>query len=183
MLRVGIIKNMGGIVKPGYRTKYKKEYNSWNHIFTRLSMNDNITIDNDFLDFEKFVEWYNKNKYSVDNELVHMYTLDGNYNKESIVFIPKKLLNCIQNHKIPVKGYYSFFKGTYTTKIYDCLNGNVKAYRGNKEKCIDLYTYYKIKNSNILLEYYKEKIPMDTYLKVKKIINSDDYVIIKDKIS
>lgn len=179
MLQSSTIRNMGGIIKKGYRTKYKKEYSSWNHMFNRVHKNKDIIIDEKFLDFEYFIKWVNSNMYTLENEKVNMYTIDGNYTEESIIFIPKKLLNCIQNHETPVKGY-SLTKGRYNTKIYDCISKTSKSiYTSSKQECISIYKYYKVENSNKLLEYYKSKIPEIYYTKVKKIINDDNYVIIK----
>lgn len=179
MLEAKIIQNMGGIIKKGYRTKYKKEYSSWNHIFKRLQKNKNIKIKKEFFDFEYFINWFNSKIYTIDNEAINMYTLDGNYGEESIVFIPRRLLNCIQNHGVPVKGY-TLTKGRYNTKVYDCVSRTNKSYYTNcKEDCIEIYRQSKIENSIKLLEYYKNKIPNEYYSKVKKLINNDNYVTIK----
>lgn len=179
MLQMNIIKDIGGIIKPGYKSKYCKEYNRWDHIFYRLYLNNNIIIDNDFYDFENFIKWYNETKYDIDNESIHMYTINGHYTKDSIIFIPKKILNTIQNHDKAVKGY-SKYKNTYSTRIYDCLNNTHRNYIGTVEDCINVYKYYKVENSNKLVDHYKDKLPSIVYDKLKKLINSDDYVKIKN---
>ena len=135
-------------------------------------------VDEEWLCFQNFAEWYYENYYELENEVVHLdkdILHKGNkiYSHENCIFVPKSINNLFtkrQNYRgnLPIgvclkdKGY-----------IAQCSNGRKQIKLGTyptPEEAFQVYKTYKEQIIKDTIDLYEGIIPEPQYSRLKKII-------------
>ena len=135
-------------------------------------------VEDYWLNFQNFAEWYYENYYELENEVVHLdkdILHKGNkiYSHENCIFVPKGINNLFtkrQNYRgnLPIgvclkdKGY-----------IAQCSNGRKQIKLGTyptPEEAFQVYKTYKEQIIKDTIDLYEGIIPEPQYSRLKKII-------------
>ena len=157
----------GGIEKTSYRT--------WVGILDRvfdgkLKSYDNVCISKEWLSYENFEIWYNKNMYNIENEkmCIDKDILSNEnkiYSEDTCIIIPERINNILIN-------FYNKESGiTYRNRVekyeVSCrdFDGKKKylGYYEDKDEAISIYRRFKINTIIEVLNSYKDKLPKNVY--------------------
>jgi hypothetical protein len=151
------------MLKRCYSEKYHDKYPTYK----------DCTVCDEWLNFQKFSEWYDQNYYEIDEEKMELdkdILMKGNkiYSPETCVFVPKKVnylfIKCdARRGNLPIGVYQHSETKKY---VANCSNGkktiNLGCYITPKEAFI-VYKFYKEKVIKQMAEEYKGKIPNNLY--------------------
>lgn len=138
----------------------------------------NCEVCEEWHDFQAFAEWYEKNYYEIEGEIMHLdkdILHKGNkiYSKETCIFVPEKInILFVKNNKnrgdCPI-GISLFKNGKYRVRCNlinpetgKSKNEHLGVY-STQEKAFEIYKYYKEKNIKQVADYYKSQIPVKLY--------------------
>ena len=176
-----------GKYKASENGKITKCYNVWHHMLERC-YDDKLKekeptykgciVEDYWLNFQNFAEWYYENYYELENEVVHLdkdILHKGNkiYSHENCIFVPQginKLFTKRQNYRgdLPI-GVCLRDKG-YMAK---CSNGGKPINLGTyptPEEAFQVYKTYKEQVIKDTIDLYEGIIPEPQYSRLKKII-------------
>lgn len=178
--------------------KHTKEYLVWHSMISRcynpnyhgVKSYEDVEVCDDWRYFQKFADWFNKNYYTIDNEVIVLekdyktfaYGLEKNYSCDNCMFVPQALNKTITfRHNVtcdlPVgvkylkygKKHYSFDQGferqqdkNYIYKTFD-----------TKEEAYESYLKSVYKRLEHYIDKYDGKIPNDNIKAIRDFIKND----------
>lgn len=175
--------NMGYLGEGDANSKFNS-YIYWTSML-RICYDENKgSVCDEWLNFQKFNEWFNKNNYSVENDRLELSTFLTNghneryYSPETSFLMPSKLLRCLKYKRkkssdLPVGVSKIFNSNKYSVVISKTIFGKSKSkYLGSFDSIEEAsLTYKNAKESfirNELSEAYKNIIPNSLYEALKK---------------
>ena len=157
------------MLKRCYDTKYKEKH---------LTYID-CEVDEKWLCYQNFAEWYYKNYYEVDGERIALdkdILHKGNkiYSPENCVFVPHNINLLFTKHdkargKYPIGVYYNKRDKKFRAQcsVYDFEENKTKRKHlglyDTKEQAFEVYKEFKEKNIKEVADYYKGRIPDKLY--------------------
>lgn len=168
--------------------KLTKCYKTWNHMLQRCfdekcqikrPTYKGCTVCDEWLNFQVFAEWYYKNYYEIEGEIMHLdkdILVKGNkiYSAENCIFIPERI-NTLFTKCDKARGKYPIGVSHYKQHNKYSSNCHVYNFKENKSKQIHLgyyntpeeafKVYKQFKESYIkqIADLYKDKIPKKLY--------------------
>lgn len=168
--------------KPSINCKDTSEYKTWQNVFRRCYdpyyINKRLTyktatVCDEWLNFQNFAEWYNKNYYELIDERVELdkdLIKKGNkvYCPEYCSFVPQSinsLLNKSDKSKRQCTIGVSFHKDTDKYQSFVCINGKQKriGYFNTEIKAYMAYKKAKEEQIKIMANKYKQCLPLKVY--------------------
>ena len=149
------------MIKRGFDEDYKSKHPTYK----------NVTVCEEWLDFNNFEKWCNENYYEIKDEVMDLdkdWLIRGNkiYSPETCVFIPQflnKLLVAPRNKSRELPVGVTKDKGKYVGRV-SCNNKSVYLGRFDTiEECYSVYKYTKELIVKCMGEIYKDKIPPSLY--------------------
>lgn len=144
-----------------FSEKYKTKYPTYK----------NVTVCNEWLNFQNFAKWYYQNFYCIDGERMELdkdILQKGNkiYSSEKCVFIPRRINSLLINNK-QKRGKYpigvDFARGKYRARYNDLGNSIFVGDYDNPEDAFLAYKQYKEKYIKKVADSYKHLIPAKLY--------------------
>ena len=172
--------DVGYLGKNYITSKNKKAYNTWSGMLERCYDEKYKTnkptykdcyVCSEWLDFSKFLEWYNENVYEIENDQIHLdkdIIKKGNkcYCPEYCIFVPRRI-NSLFTNGTNVRGDLpigvNLDRTTYRARL-STLNGRIDL--GHFKNVEDAFNAYKIAKEQYIKQIadeYKEKIPQKLY--------------------
>ena len=160
------------------KRKVKDSYKRWADMLCRCySKHQKLhpsyigcSVCDEWLCYENFEKWYNKNYYIVDNERMHLdkdILVKGNklYSPDTCIFVPMKINSLFTNCKA-VRGEYPI--GVTRSKKNNKFEPQVQGcgwlgYYNTPEEAFYVYKENKEKRIKEIAEQYKDKIPLILY--------------------
>lgn len=179
-----VIANVGyfgeGIYKSTKNKKHTLYYNVWKEMIRRCydttkqkitPTYKDCTVCKEWHNFQNFAEWYNKNFYQIENEVMCLdkdILHKGNkiYSPDTCVFVPMSINSLFtkrQNNRgsCPIGVYFDKSK---SDNIYKVVSNDVYlGYCQTIEQAFEKYKNHKEKRIKEVAEQYKDKIPKKLY--------------------
>lgn len=167
------ISKVNGIKKDSYKVWYAMLQRCYRECYDKKPTYLQCEVCDEWLCFENFEKWYDKNFYQIKNEKMHLdkdILVQGNkmYSPDTCVFVPQKI-NVLfistrrdKNQLLP-RGIVQLKNGTFKVSysnnkkiielgIYDTMEEAFNVYKTNKEKHI-----------KEVADFYKDYIPEQLY--------------------
>ena len=177
-----------GKYKIKINNKTTKCYETWNRMLQRCydpkhhekyPTYINCKVDEEWLCYQNFAEWYYENYYEIENEIMCLdkdILRKGNkiYSPDNCVFVPERINNlfvkCDKSRgDYPIGVCYNEHRKKFITQcsIYDFKENKKKikrlGYYDTPEKAFKSYKQFKEKYIKEVADYYKDLIPTKLY--------------------
>lgn len=163
-----------GIYKTKENSKITKEYDIWTNMLRRCYSGEfprykNVTVCEEWLNFQNFAKWYNENYYKVESQRMELdkdILNKGNniYSPETCVIVPQRI-NTLFTKGEAIRGSLpigvEFNKKDKKYRI-SCSN-NHTGYYDTAEEAFQGYKIFKEKLIKQIAEEYKKQIPENLY--------------------
>lgn len=162
-----------GKVKKSYRTWHSMINRCYNKKFHNIEKTyKDCSVCDEWLCYENFEKWYNKNYYEIDREKMNLdkdIIIKGNkvYSPDTCCFVPQRINKLfIKNDKIrgdlPIGVSHNRSRHNYLVQC--CTKTNrTKKYFKDKNKAFLFYKNTKEKYIKEVADEYKDKIPQKLY--------------------
>lgn len=175
-----------GKYKTSENGKNTRVYDTWHDMIKRCYSDKfhkrnptyiDCEVDEEWLNFQNFAEWYENNYYEIEGERMQLdkdILHKGNkiYSPDNCIFVPQTInslfIKCDKSRGESVIGATPV-NGKYRTRCWlidPKTSKSKQEYLGlydTQEKAFQVYKYYKEKNIKEVADYYKDEIPQKLY--------------------